>query len=344
MRPQQLIAFLTNTISAQLPVLLVGSPGIGKTSLVEQAAKAADNDLVISHPAVADPTDAKGFPWAEKGSKTATFLPFGETAKVLNSERPTTWFLDDLGQAPAAVQASYMPWLLARQVNGHRLPDHVTIIAATNRRTDRAGVTGVLEPVKSRFAAIVELEVSLADWCAWAMRSGAVPPELVAFLRFQPDLLNQFTPTADLVNCPSPRTWEAAGRLLRLNLPTDLEVEALAGAVGQGAAAALSAFLQMYRQLPSIDLILTDPDTAPLPDTLSVRYAVATALGARATDANFGRVARYAERLVAAGHGEFAVLAVKDAVRRTPTVAHTPAYVQLMTSDVGRLIGGEVTA
>ena len=38
-----------------------------------------------------------------------------------------------------------------------RRSDQVTFIACTNRKTDMAGVTGILEPVKSRFISISEL-------------------------------------------------------------------------------------------------------------------------------------------------------------------------------------------
>lgn len=343
MRPSQLARFLASTISAQLPVLITGSPGIGKTSIVRQAAAEAENDLVISHPAVSDPTEPGGFPWAEKGAKVATFLPFGETARVLNSTRPTTWFWDDLGQASPAVQASFMPWLLARENRGMRLPDHVTILAATNRRTDRAGVTGILEPVKSRFGGgIVELEADLEDWATWALQQSHIPPELVAFLRFKAGegMLNRFVASADLVNCPTPRTWEAAGRLLGLTLPPDVEAEALKGAVGDAAATELMAFLAMFRQLPSIDAILMDPDNAPIPSETSILYAVSTALASKASEKNLVRVGKYAQRLVDAQHGEFATLMLRDAVRRNPELQTTPAFVRLVSGELGKLIGG----
>lgn len=342
MRPTQLTSLLARTIESRLPILIIGGPGVGKTSIVDLATQEAENDLVISHPAVADPTDAKGFPWMRDADKTAVFVPFGETAKVLQSKRPTTWFWDDFGQAPPAVQASYMPWLLARENCGKKLPEHVTIIAATNRRTDRAGVSGILEPVKSRFAAIVELEPDLNEWCSWALQQPDMPPELIAFLRFQPDLLYQFTPSADLVNCPSPRTWANAGRILNLKLSSEIENAALAGAVGQGAASTLSAFLQMFRQLPNIDGILTDPDASPIPTQVNVLYAVSTALASRTTESNFKRVARYAQRLVDASHGEFATLMLRDAIKRKPQIQQTPEFVRLGAGELGQLIGGGV--
>lgn len=340
MRPSHVANFLSAAIAARLPVLLVGAPGIGKSDLVAQAAEAARADLIVSHPVVADPTDAKGLPWPSGDGESARFLPFGDMLGALRTERLTVWFLDDLGQASPAVQASYMQLLLARRVNGHELPECVTFIAASNRRTDRAGVSGILEPVKSRFAAILSVEANLDDWCRWAL-AAQQPPELIAFLRFRPDLLHQFVPSLDLVNSPCPRTWVSAGKLIGLGLPPVVELAALQGAVGDGAAAEFVAFLRIYRELPSLDGILLDPDGAEIPSSPAALYAVAVGLASKATPNNFPRLARYAERLTAAGKGEFAVLTLRDSVRRNKTVCHTPAFVALAASDIGKLIAGE---
>lgn len=343
MKPSQLATFLAKAITEQLNVLIVGGPGVGKTSIIKLAAQLANAQLVISHPAVADPTDAKGFPWMDKGDKHASFKPFGDLARVLSAgEQLLLWFLDDLGQAPASVQASYMPWLLERQCAGNHLPENVVVMAATNRRTDRANVSGVLEPVKSRFAAIVTLEPDVDEWCEWALKKPKMPPEVVAYIRFQPDDLNQFVPTADLVNCPVPRTWEAAGRIIKLGLPADIEAAALTGAIGEGTTAKLMGFLRMFRALPSIDAILQNPNGAAIPHETNVLYAVSTALASRADAQNCGKIFRYAERLVEANHGEFAALTLLDSCRRDPKIMLTPHYVKLAAGELGQLIGGGV--
>jgi hypothetical protein len=57
-----------------------------------------------------------------------------------------------------------MQLILARRVNSFTLPDCVSFVAASNRRQDKAGVTGILEPVKSRFATILEVSPDLDDW------------------------------------------------------------------------------------------------------------------------------------------------------------------------------------
>ena len=339
MDPAALEQFLAQCIMANLPVLVTGAPGIGKTDVISSACTQVDADLIISHPVVEDPTNAKGLPWPSKDGKEATFLPFGELARAINAKKKTVWFLDDLGQAPPMVQASYMQLLLARRVNNHVLPDCVTFVAATNRRTDRAAVSGILEPVKSRFAAIVEMVASLDPWCAWAFKHD-VPAELIAFLRFRQPLLSAFEASADLTNSPTPRTWAHVAKLLKLQLAPAVQLAAISGAVGQGAAIEFASFQQLYAELPTIDSILDNPDNSALPTKPATLYAVCTALGMRMTLKNFPKIARYAERLWKANHGEFAALLLRDCVRHDHAVMETQAFVKLASTELGALIAG----
>lgn len=338
LRPQAASSLISHYLAARIPVLLTGAPGVGKSSIVETAAQVAGYDVILSHPVVSDPTDAKGLPWPGKDGESATFLPFGDLAKAISATKPTVWFLDDLGQASPAVQASYMQLLLARQVNGHKLPDCVTFIAATNRRNDRAGVTGILAPVLSRFGAVIGIEPTIDDWCEWALAAN-MPPALVSFIRFRPNLLHVFEAKRvdDMENFPCPRTWEYAGKAINMSLPDELEFAALAGAVGEGAAIELRAFLSMVRaNLPNPDRIILDPDNAPIPDRPDLLWAVSAALAKKATDSNCGRVFRYAERMFEAGKSEFAVLMVKDICRLCPTVTDNPDWTRLCLSPLGK--------
>lgn len=343
MKPSQLVKLLAKSIAARLPVLITGAPGIGKSDIIAQVCAMLGANLIISHPAVADPTDAKGLPWAEKGAKFATFLPFGDLAQAMAATSLTVWLLDDLGQATPAVQASFMQLILARRVNGHVLPDCVVFIAATNRRTDRAGVAGILEPVKSRFATIVELVVDTEEWCQWALQQSYIPPDLVAYHRFRQadNMLCQFNPSADLTNSPLPRTWASVGKLIGLDLSPDVEQAAIAGAVGEAAATDYLGFRRMYRQLPALQDIITSPKTALIPDNLAARYAVAVGVAALTTVDNFPNVAIYATRLNEAGAGDFGALIVMDASRKTPAIQQTPEFVRIIAGPLGALMSGD---
>jgi hypothetical protein len=339
--PKQMSELLAKLIPARLPILITGAPGVGKSDIIAQSAVAAGADLLISHPAVADPTDAKGLPWPKKGDTEATFLPFGELAQALKATKLTAWLLDDLGQAPPAVQASYMQLILARRVNGHILPDCITFIAATNRRGDRAGVSGILEPVKSRFASIVELEPTIDDWSQWAYAQGNISPTLIAFLRYRPQLLCAFQASADLTNSPVPRTWASVAKLEALQLSPDVESAAMTGAVGEGAALEYLAFRSMANSLVNLDAILLDPGNAPIPSKTNELYATAVGLAGRVNSTNFPRIATYAARMVTeANKGEFAVLLIRDAQRKDPKITYTDTFVRLMSGPLGALVSG----
>ena len=120
MRPKLLKRAVEFCIGSRMPVLIKGQPGVGKTSIIEQVAKKKGFDLIISHPVVSNPTDFKGLPFPSREKNKADFLPFGDLLKIMNADKPTVFFLDDLGQASAQVQASAMQLLLAREINGKK--------------------------------------------------------------------------------------------------------------------------------------------------------------------------------------------------------------------------------
>jgi hypothetical protein len=341
LKPAGLIELLTKAIPKRRPILIAGAPGIGKTQIVEQTTAALGYDLIVSHPAVSDPTDFKGLPWFDAKSKTADFRPIGEFAAALAATKPTVWFFDDLAQAPESVQAACMQLFLARRVGEHRLPDCVTFVACTNGRQHRAGARGLLEPVKSRFDTIIELIACIDSWSRWAFDND-ISPMLIAFLRYRPELLSKFEASADLTNSPSPRTWQHAANIEDLDLSPGVESVALAGAVGEAAATEYQVFRRMYKSLVNVDAIITNPDTAAIPTAPSELYAVSVALAGKANTQNFGRIIRYSERLADANKGEFAVLALRSATDRDDKLIYTDAYVRAQTGKIGELISGTI--
>lgn len=339
LRPSQAKQVLSIAIENQLSILLTGAPGVGKSDIVRQAAADAKNDIIVMHPVVSDPTDFKGLPWKIEGLDEAKFLPFGDLKSVFTAKKPTVVFLDDLGQAMPAVQAAAMQLLHSatgdRRINDHVIPEYVTFVAATNRRTDRAGVQGILEPVKSRFASILDIAPSVEDWCEWALTAG-VQPEVVAFIRFRRDLLCKFEATADMTNSPCPRTWAHVSKLHKAGLPRALRLQVFAGSVGAGAASEFLAFLQIYEDAPDIDEILKNPKGAPIPKEPSSLYAVSAALAHAATEKNFSAVATYSQRLYKAEMGEFSTLAIRDSVRKNKALLKTDAYADYCMSGAGK--------
>lgn len=330
MTPKQLENYLQFAIQNRFPVLIKGKPGIGKSDIVAQAAIQANARLIITHPVVSDPTDYKGLPFASNGE--AHFLPFNELNELINATEETVYFIDDLGQAPASVQAAIMQLLLARRINGFRVSDTVTFIAATNRKEDKAAVSGLLEPVKSRFASIVELEVTTDDWVRWAFNNN-MPTELISFVRFRPDLLEKFEASRDIINSPSPRTVANIGKQQICNLPQDLEYEVFKGAAGEGFAVEYTSFLKLYRELPNIDTIILDPKNAKIPTQPGTMYALSGLLASKMNDVNISPIIEYLNRLAP----EISVSCMKDAVTRKPELTQTRAFIS-WASDKSDLI------
>lgn len=341
MTPSQLTELLLKAIPAHHPVLITGMPGCGKSEISNAVINQLQCDLILSHPVVSDPTDYKGLPMASPGDTEARFLPFGDLAKAKRATKLTAWMFDDIGQAQPATQASLMQLILCGELNGVKLPPVISFLAVTNRRTDRAGVSGILEPVKSRFVTIVDLMPNIDDWSNWANNTGWISPMLIAFLRFRPDLLAAFQASADMTNSPTPRTWVNLSKVENLGLSSPVESIAFAGSVGHAASLEYIAFRRMYHSLTLIDAVMANPDKVTLPSKSNELYAVCTGLAHRANEQNFARICKFAERLATeAGRGEFSTMLVKDCTRRNEKIVYTDAYVRSQCGVIGQLMSG----
>jgi hypothetical protein len=232
-------------------------------------------DLMVCHPTVDQPIDYKGLPGIV--NDMAEFMPYGNLRRMMEATEPLLVFFDDLGQAPETIQKALMQLLLERGINGQKISDQVTFIAATNRKEDKAGVTGLLEPVKSRFMSIIELEFHVDDWVEWAVQA-KIEPSLIAFAQYRPNLLDDFKPTKDMTNSCNPRTMEMLNTLVQLKLPVESRLEAYQGAIGH-ASREFYAFEEMNERLIHPNDILRNPAKAQLPDNGAPDVCYATAAG-----------------------------------------------------------------
>lgn len=140
--------------------------------------------------------------------------------------------------------------------------------------------------------------------------------------------------TSDTNAWPTPRSWEMASNVLTrfahrqksgfLAGTTEIEAQLLECTVGPAAATELVAFLRLFRQLPSLDEILLNPDRAPLPGEPSAQIAIATALGRVLSDHSISKGMQYLDRIPA----EMRVLAMRDAAARNRAITHTPEFIR----------------
>jgi hypothetical protein len=245
-------------------------------------------DVIMFHPVISDPTDFKGMPGLvpiidDNGKRTgeyrAEFFTFSNLKQLVNVERPTVAFADDLGQAPPLVQAAWMQLVLGGQLEDKQISDKVTFLSATNRKEDKAGVQGILEPLKSRFVSIVELVSDADEWLVWARRH-KIHPMVRGFIRFKPAQLHSFDASNDMTNSPSPRTNKHVSDLMwaSKNMSDAVLRTLVAGAAGSGYATEFMGYREVARSLPKLSAIHRQPKKAPLPKEQSAMYAVVEAM------------------------------------------------------------------
>lgn len=321
----------------QEPVFIWGPPGIGKSDIVAQAAKAigqqlvkdkklqkaSDFQLIDFRMALRDPTDIKGFPMPDAETQTMKFFRDAE----LPTDGYGILFMDELVSAMPATQAAGMQLTLKNHKGEHAIGDYVlpkgfAIVAAGNRETDRGVVHRMPTPLANRFTHL-DAEADADEWVNWAL-DHEVSPELIAFLRFRKQLLFKFDPKLDSKAFPTPRSWVRTEKIVSTELPDTIKFAMVKGTVGEGPGAEYWSFRKLVDKLPTIDQILMDPVGTPVPSEKepSARYAVATLMGAHANAESFEALLTYAKRM----QKELEVIFVRDSLRRNDKVKTSKVY------------------
>lgn len=101
-------SLIQSLIEANIPVNLIGSPGVGKSDTIKQVASALNLQVIDFRLSTADPTDLTGLPYIKDGR--SVFLPNEafplETDEVPEGKDGWLLFLDEISNAPMAVQAA----------------------------------------------------------------------------------------------------------------------------------------------------------------------------------------------------------------------------------------------
>jgi hypothetical protein len=171
--------------------------------------------------------------------------------------------------------------------------------------------------LRNRMAHIFVVE-DVDAWTKWA-NANNVAPEVVAFARLRRELLHMM-PHGDENAFPTPRSITKAAKFV--HAPKEHRMRLFASHIGDAPAAELDGFIELYHSIGSLDDIVTNPDSAPVPSEPSIRFATCTGLGRIATRKNLGNIIQYAKRLPR----EFEVLVVTDATGRDTSLKNTTAY------------------
>lgn len=325
MRPSQVKQSLCHLVERKRPAFIWGPPGAGKSDVVADVAKSMKMELRDVRLNLMDPTDLKGFP-VLRGTGAKQQMAFAPP-DFLPTKGKGILFLDEMNQAPQSVQAAAYQLILNRKLGDYTLPVGWAVLAAGNRAGDRAVAHAQPSALANRFVHI-DFEVDVEDWYVWATAHG-VSDTMRAFIRFRPNLLHSFDPATNPRAFPTPRSWVFVDDISQSNLTDDTEFELIKGTVGEGAASEYLAFARMSKDLPSVDEILMNPDSAPVPESPGGQYAVCTMMDKKATPNSLGRLLTYAARLPV----EFQVLFVRSAAIANREITKTKDYIQWVTAN-----------
>ncbi|MEW2347653.1 MoxR family ATPase [Streptomyces sp. NPDC006684] len=300
-RPNDDLEALTLAVAADLPVLLWGEPGIGKTAALTQLAESLDLPLTTVIASVHEPSDFSGLPviGPDPASEGIPMAPPDWAVRLVRAGRGLL-FLDELSTAPPAVQAALLRLVLERRVGALRLPPAVRIVAAANPPASAADGWELSPPLANRFvhltwrhdprvvvrglggtwpvAALPALDAGrLTEAVAYARRA------VCGFLTARPTLVHRL-PSTETVRgnaWPSPRSWDMALRLTAFASAAGAGRDVLAllvrGAVGDGPGYEFLAHLDRM-ELPDPEDLLADPAHAVLPERGDRRQAALDAV------------------------------------------------------------------
>ncbi len=208
-------------VSAKIPVILVGPPGVGKNFLLREISEELGLKYLVLEGTSILRDDVNGLSIVDSGKTIMT------PSWILNlvEKQPTLLVIDELTSMKEEIQTSLHGLFHSqeRRVGSFNLPDHVHIAATGNDDGDH--VIGITTPIQNR-SMIIEL------------RKPTEPkyrtPILNSFLSLNRDFFFSI-PKEDMIGpWPTPRTWSIIDELLQ-KYDLDKVLELGAYAVGNDA-------------------------------------------------------------------------------------------------------------
>ena len=307
-------------------ICVLGEPGCGKTSIVQQVASSLDDWGYIEKHMPTMLVEDFGVPLVDSSSNVLRYLlpdwyPAEDRTDI--PDRGVLCF-DDRTQANQDLQKVLANIIQARTLHGVPLKKGWRIVSTGNRLEDRSGVVKQLLHLNDRESKLT-FETVLEDWADWALNNNVLQ-QVISFLYFKPNLLHDFDPKRD-INA-TPRGWvEGVSNILDVGISKDALPEFIKGAIGEGASAEFMSYLEICEQMPDPLRILREPKIYPTEDEvksfeMSVKYALSGALAEHVDEKTIGNMIVFLERL----EPEFGVVALNYVSRKKPELQETDAY------------------
>jgi hypothetical protein len=298
---------------ADVPVILWGPPGQGKSSVIRELAAGMGAHLETVIASIREPSDFAGLPVVDPVTRTASLAAPSWAVRlrdaVVEEGRTGIQFYDEVSTAPPATQAALLRPILEGVVGDLRLPDGVRTVAAANPPDVAADGWDLAPPVANRFVHLnweldaetvregfstgwPEVEVPVVDEAEVEVLLARTLALVGVFLGSKPELVTQLPRSSEEAGraFPTPRSWEMAARLhahaSAAGANSTVVTLLLAGTVGITAG---GMFLNYLRELdlPDPEALLADPGSFVVDRRRTDRtYAVAASVWAATSARN----------------------------------------------------------
>jgi len=321
---------LLDNYKLKLPIFIWGSPGIGKSAIISQVAQELSLGHVDLRVSNMDPIDLSGLPSINKETKLTTWNIPSMLPIVERDGEHGLLVLDELTSAPPLMQAGCYRLVQEGKIGDYTLPPGWVCVAAGNLASDQAVVYKQSSALASRFGHY-DMDVDHNEWIDWG-RANGISEDILAFIKYRPNLLHKMDIEEEAHSFPTPRTWEYVNRHMPF-MTQDNEFDKVSAFVGQSTAYELNAFMKIIRNLPDIDDIIKHPTTAPVSPDPAINNATISMLTKNATEDNFDRLMEYSTRL----DPEFTATFTYNAIGNNEMLALTKSFVMWAKDNAMRL-------
>lgn len=232
-----------------IPIMLWGPPGVGKSSIIHQVAKELNIELIDVRLAQIDPPDLRGIPVPDhEKQKTNNYYP-----DWLPEDGKGILFLDEIEKASTSVKNAALQLVLDRKIGSYSLPETWNIVAAGNREDDGCFSMPLGSALSNRMLHF-EIKPDYNTWLEWAITKN-IREDILGYLAFRPDHLYKQPDINTNTNAfPSPRSWEMLNTMLSGVDSIVEQNELIEAAVGSAIGKEYRVWYNIYRNVNVKDI------------------------------------------------------------------------------------------